>query len=43
VKATADALVKGRYLRAEDEKQVVDDAGKHWDWSMSQQATQAKN
>jgi len=43
VKAAADALVKGRYLRAEDEKQVVDDAGKHWDWSMSQQATQAKN
>jgi len=41
--AAADALVKGRYLRAEDETQVVDDAAKHWDWSMSQQATQAKN
>jgi hypothetical protein len=43
VKTAADALVKNRYMRAEDEKQVVDDAGKHWDWSVSPQATQAKN
>ena len=35
VQAAADQLVKGRYLRADDEKEIVDDAGKHWDWTMS--------
>ena len=33
VQAAADVLVKGRYLRAEDEKPVVDQAGKAWDWT----------
>jgi hypothetical protein len=43
VQAAADALAKDRYLRKEDVKAVVDAAGKHWDWSMSELQTQAGN
>jgi hypothetical protein len=35
IQAAADQLVKGRYLRADDEKEIVEDAGKHWDWTIS--------
>ncbi len=43
VQAAADLLVKGRYLRQDDEKSVIDQAGKAWDWSMSQVQSQASN
>jgi hypothetical protein len=35
VEAAANALAKDRYLLPEDVKTVVDEAGKHWDWTMS--------
>jgi hypothetical protein len=43
IKAQADVLVKGRYMRQEDEQSVIDQAGKAWDWTMSQVESQAKN
>ncbi len=43
VQAAADVLVKGRYLRQDDAKSVVDQAGKSWDWTMSQTQSQARN
>jgi hypothetical protein len=35
VEEVANGLVKERYLLQEDVKTIVEDAGKHWDWSMS--------
>jgi hypothetical protein len=35
IEAAAEALAKGRYLLPEDVKPVVDEAGKHWDWTLS--------
>jgi hypothetical protein len=35
VEETANKMVKQGYLLQEDVKQIVDDAGKHWDWTMS--------
>jgi hypothetical protein len=35
VRAAADALAKNRYLLQEDVNTVVDEAGKHWDWTTS--------
>ena len=35
VEETANGLVKERYLLQADVKTIVEDAGKHWDWSMS--------
>jgi hypothetical protein len=35
VRAAAAALAKDRYLLQEDVNTVVDEAGKHWDWTMS--------
>ena len=43
VQAAADALVKGRYMRAEDGKSVVDNAGKAWDWTMSTLTSRTSN
>ncbi|HLH53346.1 MAG TPA: alpha/beta hydrolase domain-containing protein [Verrucomicrobiae bacterium] len=35
VQAVAEGLVKNRYLLPEDLKPLVEEAGKHWDWSLS--------
>src|SRR5437879_6350780 len=35
VRAAANALAKDRYLLQEDVNSVVDEAGRHWDWTMS--------
>jgi len=39
MEAAANALAKDRYLLPEDVKTVVDEAGKHWDWTMSNLTT----
>jgi hypothetical protein len=39
VETAANALAKDRYLLPEDVKTVVDEAGKHWDWTMSNLTT----
>jgi alpha/beta hydrolase family protein len=41
VEEAASALVKERYLLAEDVQPIVEDAGKHWDWTMSLASAQS--
>jgi hypothetical protein len=35
VQAAADLLAKDRYLLPDDVNALVNDAGKHWDWTVS--------
>jgi len=41
VEEAANRLAQGGYLLKEDVKPVVDEAGKHWDWTMSTKTSQA--
>src|SRR5205807_5478632 len=43
VEDAANKLAQQGYLLQEDVKPIVDDAGKHWDWSMSAKSAQAGN
>jgi Alpha/beta hydrolase domain len=43
VQAAADALAKQGYLLQDDVKTVVDDAGKHWDWTASTLTSRTAN
>jgi hypothetical protein len=43
VQAAANALAKDGYLLQEDVKPVVDEAGKHWDWTMSTLTSRTAN
>jgi len=43
VQAAATALAKDRYLLQQDINPVVDEAGKHWDWTVSTLASRAAN
>ncbi|PYU20914.1 MAG: hypothetical protein DMG30_19260 [Acidobacteria bacterium] len=43
VRTAANALAKDRYLLQEDVNRVVDEAGRHWDWTMSTLASRSAN
>jgi hypothetical protein len=43
VRVAADALAKDRYVLQEDVKTIVDEAGKHWDWTMSTLTSRSAN
>jgi hypothetical protein len=43
VRAAANALSKDRCLLQEDVSSVVDEAGKHWDWTMSSLTSRTAN
>jgi hypothetical protein len=43
VRAAADALAEDRYLLQEDVNTVVDEAGKHWDWTTSTLTSRTAN
>jgi hypothetical protein len=43
VQAAANALAKDGYLLQEDVKPVLDEAGKHWDWTMSTLTSRTSN
>jgi hypothetical protein len=43
VRAAANALVKDRCLLQEDVNSVVDEAGKHWEWTMSTVSSRTSN
>ena len=43
VRAAASALAKDRYLLQEDVSSVMDEAGKHWDWTMSSLTSRTAN
>jgi hypothetical protein len=43
VQAAANALAKDGYLLQQDIKPVVDDAGKHWDWTTSTLTSRTSN
>lgn len=43
VRAAATSLAKERYLLQDDVNSVVDEAGKHWDWTMSTLASRSAN
>ena len=39
----AGKMVQQRYLLQEDVKTIVEQAGQHWDWTMSAKTNQAAN
>lgn len=43
VEKAAKELAQERYLLQQDVKAIVEDAGEHWDWMMSQSATTVDN
>jgi alpha/beta hydrolase family protein len=43
VQEAANALAKARYLLPEDVKTVVDEAGKHWDWTAATLTSRSAN
>ena len=43
VRVAADALAKDRYVLQEDVNTIVDEAGKHWDWTMSTLTSRSAN
>lgn len=43
VQAAANALAKEGYLLQDDVKPIVDEAGKHWDWTMSALTSRTAN
>jgi hypothetical protein len=43
VQAAANALAKDGYLLQQDIKPVVDEAGKHWDWTTSTLTSRSSN
>ena len=43
VEEAANTLVQQGYLLQEDVKPIVEDAAKHWDWTMSAKTSQAAN
>ena len=43
VEEAANRLVQEKFLLQEDVRSIVEDAGKHWDWTMSTTTSQAGN